>query len=186
MNYPNVFDLIAEVSQKAGVRLILIGGFAVNACGAARNTQDVDFLITEADYHKLKGLLSAQGYEETVRTDVFVKQACRDRDAMPIDFLFVDSHTFESIWREGKKGTVSGHSFMMPSLLHLIALKLHAIKQGSKDRVWKDLPDIVNLVISNRMDVLSPDFKEVCRKYGPEGIFQKILELSRGGPDGRS
>ena len=186
MNYPTVFDLIAEVTQASGVRLILIGGFAINAYGVARNTLDVDFLISEADYQKLTDPLSAQGYKESVRTDVFVKYEHKDRGAMPIDLLFVDPNTFEMIWRGGGESTISGHRFKTPSLLHLIALKLHAIKKGSKDRVWKDLPDIINLVIANRMDVSSSDFVEICRKFGPEGIHQKIQEASRGDFDGRS
>ena len=185
MNYSTVFDLIAGIAQEMGVRLILIGGFAVNALGYARNTLDVDFLISEEDYRKLKGPLSAQGYAEIVRTDVFAKQVHKDRESMPIDLLFVDPNTFEMIWLGGGEATVSGHRFKMPSLLHLIALKLHAIKQGSKDRVWKDLPDIINLVIANRVDVSSSDFIEICSKFGPEGIHQKIKEASRGGFSGR-
>lgn len=177
---------MAREAQATGVRFILIGGFAVNAYGVARNTLDVDFLISEADYLKLKGPLSSQGYEEIVRTDFFAKQSHKAREAMPIDLLFVDPNTFEMIWLDGGEATVSGHQFKTPSLLHLIALKLHAIKQGSKDRVWKDLPDIINLVIANRMDVSSSDFVEICRKFGPEGIHQKIQEASYGDFDGRS
>ncbi len=186
MTYPTVFDLIAHVAQETGARLILIGGFAINAYGVARNTLDVDFLISEADYKKLKDPLFAQGYEETVRTEVFVKHEHKDRGAMPIDLLFVDPNTFEMIWRGGGEVTISGHRFKTPSLLHLIALKLHAIKKGSKDRVWKDLPDIINLVIANGMDVSSSDFVEICHKFGPDGIHQKIQEASRGGFGGRS
>ena len=186
MNCPTVFDLIAHVAQETGARLILIGGFAINAYGVARNTLDVDFLISEADYQKLKGPLLAQGYEETVRTEVFVKQTHKDRGAMPIDLLFVDPNTFEMIWRGGGETTISGHKFKTPSLLHLIALKLHAIKKGSKDRFWKDLPDIINLVVANRMDVSSSNFVEICRKFGPEGIHQKIQEATQGGLDGKS
>ncbi|MFH0984160.1 MAG: nucleotidyltransferase [Candidatus Omnitrophota bacterium] len=186
MNYPTVFDLLDNAVQELGVRLILIGGFAVNAFGVGRNTQDVDFLILETDYLKLKDFLLAQGYEEVVRTDVFAKQTAKDRYAMPVDFLFTDPHTFEMIFRDSVGTTISGHAFKTPSLLHLVALKLHAIKKGSKDRVWKDLPDIINMVIANRIDTDSSDFMEICRKFGPEGIHQRIQEASRRGPDGRS
>jgi len=186
MRSSSVFNLIAEAVQASGVRLILIGGFAVNAYGYARNTLDVDFLITETDYIKLQSILLARGYKETARTEVFAKHASADQEDMPVDLLFVDPSTFEMIWAGGGETTVSGFGFKTPSLLHLIALKLHAIKQGSKDRVWKDLPDIMNLVIANRMDVASADFSEICRKFGPEGIHQKIQELSRGGSDGRA
>ena len=41
MNSPTVFDLMADAARQANVQLILIGGFAVNAYGYARNTLDV-------------------------------------------------------------------------------------------------------------------------------------------------
>jgi len=186
MNSPTIFDLLANAVQDADVRLILIGGFAINAYGVARNTQDIDFLITESDYGKLRPLLLAQKYDETVRTDIFAKQTPKDRDGMPVDFLFVDPATFELIWRNGAEKTISGHGFRAPSLLHLIALKLHAINKGSKDRVWKDLPDIINLIIANKIDIYSSDFKEICLKFGPAGIHQKIQEASGGGWNGKS
>jgi predicted nucleotidyltransferase len=186
MNEPTVFDLISSASRETGARVILIGGFAVNSHGVARNTKDVDFLITDKDYGAIKEALVASGFEETVRTDVFAKQSLDGQDAMPVDFLFIDPNTFESMWNSGKTAMISGHEFKVASLMNLIALKLHAVKQGSKDRVWRDLPDIINLVISNRIDVASPDFVAICRKYGPAGIYEKILDLSRGGVDGRS
>lgn len=186
MDDANIFKLIAETAEKAGIRLILIGGFAVNAYDFARNTRDIDFLITDEDYQKLSKVLSLSGYEESVRTSVFAKQLLKNTDAMPVDFLFVDLKTFDSMWHSGKDTTLSGRKFRMPSLLHLIALKLHAIKKGSKDRAWKDLPDIINLIKANRIDISASDFEDICLKYGPDGILQKIRELIRGGLDGRS
>ncbi len=180
MNYSTVFDLIAEAAQKAGARLILIGGFAVNAYHYARNTKDVDFLTTDEDYPKIARFLSLSGFRESVKTDVFVKQVFENAEGMPIDFLFVDPDTFESIWKDGTETVLSGKIFRMPSLFHLIALKLHAIKQGSKDRAWKDIPDILNLIEANRIDIRSFDFVEVCRKYGPKGIYEDILKMCTG------
>ena len=186
MDHPDVFDSIAQAARKAGVRLILIGGFAVNAYDYARNTRDIDFLTTEDDYAKITRVLSPLGYEESVRTDVFAKQVSKNK-TMPADFLFVDPATFESIWRGGKDTTVSGCSFRLPSLLHLIALKLHAVKQGSKDRAWKDIPDIVNLITANKFDTAATDFKGICQKYGLDGIYQEILKMcSEKRNDGRS
>ena len=184
MEKPTVFDLVAKAAAETGARLILIGGFAVNEYGYARNTQDVDFLATDEDYQKLAGVLSASGYEESAKTKVFAKQTVKGMDGLPADFLFVDPETIDRMWRDGRDVTVSGHRFRICSLLHLIALKLHAIKQGSKDRAWKDIPDILNLIRANGMDAGSPDLKSVCQKFGPEGIYHEILKLSKAGQHG--
>lgn len=185
----NIFHLIGDAAKKARVRLILIGGFAVNLYHYARNTRDVDFLVTEENYQKLSKILAVSGYEELVRTNVFAKQQLKNPKAMPIDFLFVDDHTFELIWTHGKAGVFSdpqNHFLRIPSLLHLMALKLHAMKQGSKDRVWKDLPDIINLIKANRFDIQSPDFQRICQQYGPEGVYATIMEMTSGEHNGRS
>jgi hypothetical protein len=186
MEYPTVFDLIANAAKQANVRLILIGGFAVNAYGIARNTRDVDFLTTDEAYPQLREVLARSGYEEDARSDVCAKLRHKDPQAMPVDFVFVDAETFSAIWKSSRDSVASGHTFKVPSLLHLIALKMHAIKKGSKDRVWRDLPDIINLVTANQIDVSSPEFLGVCRRFGPEGIHQKIQDACRGDSDGRS
>lgn len=185
MDEKNIFQLIAQASQKTGARLLLIGGFAVNAYNYARNTRDVDFLVSDDDYRKISVVLASSGYEESVRTQVFAKQVSKGVGAMPVDFLFVDESTFELIWRAGREATLSGRRFRLPSLIHLIALKLHAIKQGSKDRAWKDIPDIMNLIRANKLDTSSADFKMVCQKFGPEGIYQEILKMNSAKGDGK-
>ena len=186
MNDPTIFDIIAEAARKADVRLILIGGFAVNAYNYARNTKDIDFLTTDEDYRKLSEVLSLSGYEESLRTEVFAKRTRKGTKDLPVDFLFVDPSTFEIIWRGGQEAIFFGHKFRLPSLLHLMALKLHAVKQGTKNRSWKDIPDILNLIEANGIDVHAPAFIEICHKYGPEGIHSEILKMLAGGENGRS
>ena len=57
-----------------------------------------------------------------------------------------------------------------------LALKLHSIKYNQKIRLIRDLPDIINLVIINKINVKENQFKEMCLKYGTQDIYQKILE----------
>lgn len=186
MGNSNVFEIIATAARKGDVRLLLIGGFAVNAYHYARNTKDIDFLTTDEGYRKLSETFSAAGYEESVRTDVFAKRVSKDSEAMPVDFLFVDPKTFEVIWRDSKDINILGQKLRIPSLMHLVALKLHAVKRGSKDRSWKDIPDILNLIVANGVDVGSSEFKEICLKYGPDGIYLELLKLNGEGQRGRS
>ena len=84
--------------------------------------------------------------------------------------------TRKKIIEDGKKTEVVGEKLIIPSIDHLIALKLHAIKHNQKNRIWKDLPDVISLIKMNHMDCRKKAFKELCLKYGSSEIYQTILK----------
>lgn len=182
MEHPTVFDHIAEASQKAGVRLILIGGFAVNAHGVARHTQDVDFLIDENEYSVFHDHFSSLGYQEIFRNNLFSRFENKASGVMPVDVLFLDDKTFKSIWDKGMEARMHGHVFRTPSLNHLIALKLHALKQGGERREWKDLDDIFKLVSENKFGM--KELHELCQKFGPSDAYEMILRKYKSDQNG--
>jgi hypothetical protein len=89
--------------------------------------------------------------------------------------MIVDETTRAKIVKEGKEIDVVGERLIIPSINHLIALKLHAIKSNPNNRLWKDLPDIINLIKMNKIDFKSSDFKNLCLKYGNEELYKNIL-----------
>jgi predicted nucleotidyltransferase len=95
---------------------------------------------------------------------------------MDIDFMFVDGETLAKIIKDSQKTNIAGCEFMVPSLEHLIALKLHAVKYNPKLRLIKDIPDIINLIRINKMDAKNERFKELCLKYGTQELYQEILD----------
>jgi len=177
MGYENVFQLISEISQKTGVSFILIGGFAVNYYKYTRQTVDVDFLIEEENFQRILGLLEKAGYKLDYCQQAFARLIpTKNSLLMDIDFMFVDEDTFAKIIKDSQKTNIAGCDFRVPSLEHLIALKLHAVRYNPKLRLAKDIPDIINLIRINKVDVKSEKFKELCLKYGTQEIYQKILE----------
>lgn len=174
MDYSKAFHLVARASKKSAVPCILIGGFAVNFYKVTRGTRDVDFLMTKDDFKKIEKTLIEAGYAEDFATNVAVRMS-NARDAMDIDFMIVDEATRDKILQEGQKTTIAGTDLVIPSLNHLIALKLHAIRYGSKTRMWKDLPDIIDLIKINKIDFESTGFKDICLKFGTEEIYKNIL-----------
>ena len=176
MNYPSVFHLIAAVSKKTGISCILIGGFAVNYYKVTRQTADVDFLITKEDFEKIAPLLEKAGYKRDFVQEVFIRLKSNRFYLMDIDFMFVDKETLSKIIKGGKKISIGGKEFMVPSLNNLIALKLHSLKYNLKIRENKDLPDIVNMIRINGVNCKSTGFRQLCLKYGTEEIYHKILE----------
>lgn len=175
MDYAKAFHIVAKASKEAAVPCVLIGGFAINFYRVTRNTLDIDFLITKEDFIKIKKALVAAGYAEEFATDVAIRFSNK-KDALDIDFMIVDNLTREKIIEDGKAAEVVGEKLIIPSINHLIALKLHAIKHNRKSRTWKDLPDIIKLIQMNKINCKDKAFKDLCLKYGNEEIYQTIVK----------
>ncbi len=177
MAYLSVFHLLSDIFKKTGVSAILVEGFAVNHYGYARQTADVDFLIGVNDLSKIKTLLEIEGYKEISSQKMFSRFRSDKGDFIDIDLLFADGNTMAKMLKAGRKIDISGQKFTVPALLHLIAMKAHAIRNnpGLAERI--DMQDIINLVKINNIDVKSKDFKEVCLKFGTEDIYKQILDI---------
>lgn len=174
MDYSKAFHLVANASKKSAVPCVLIGGFAINFYKVTRNTLDVDFLTTKDDFEKIKSALMDVGYVENFATDVAIRMSGKS-GTIDIDFMIVDEATRAKIIETGKTIEVVGEKMIIPSVEHLIALKLHAIKNNFKNRMFKDLPDVIKLTKVNNIDFKSSDFKNLCMKYGNEEIYKNIL-----------
>src|SRR3989338_4225588 len=72
MPYPTIFHLISAITNKEGVRCVLIGGFAVNYYKVTRQTIDVDFLTTKEDFNKISDLLKKAGFELGYSKETFI------------------------------------------------------------------------------------------------------------------
>ncbi len=179
MDDRSVFHLISDVTHEEGVSCVLIGGFAVNHYRVTRQTADVDFLITKEDFDKISGLLKKAGYKKALSQENFVQLQSNRLSLLDVDFMFVDQETFKKIMKEGERFKIVDQTFVVPSLHHLIALKLHSIKHNPKLRLARDLPDIINLVRINEVNVKDKKFKELCLKYGTTEAYDKIVEAAQ-------
>lgn len=179
MKYPTAVHLISGILKRNNIPAVLIGGFAVRKYCTERQTVDIDFMIKEEDYEKILVELNGEGYYEHEHNDTFAKVRTNSNYLIDMDFMFVDAETFDKIIKDGEKSELSGQIFIVPSLRNLIALKLHAIKNNMKVREFKDIPDIINMIRQNNMDINSDELKELCLKYGTKEIYDKILKISR-------
>lgn len=176
MSHPSLFQFIAETTNAAGVRCVLIGGFAVNYYKVTRQTVDVDFLITREGFDRIRGALEKGGFTLEACEDVFARLTGGKSYVMDLDFLFVDEATLDKVIAGGREVAIGGQAFIIPSLETVIALKLHAIKNNVSARMFRDLPDVINLIRANKIDHASKAFRELCLKYGSEELYQKIQE----------
>ena len=175
MKYPTVFHLISAVSRDTGASCVLIGGFAVNYYKVTRQTADIDFLITADDFKKIVNLLKKEGYKEDYSQEVFTRLTTDSDYLVDLDFMFVDDKTLSKVIDEGSEIEIAKQKFIVPSLNHLIALKLHSIKNNPKLRKEKDLPDIIELIKANKVDIKNNDFKNICLTYGTQDLYEEIL-----------
>ncbi len=175
MKYPTLFHLISAAVEEKKVSCVLIGGFAVNYYKVSRYTAVLDFLITKDDFKKILVLLEQEGYRQGYGHEVFSRLRTESDYLLDIDFMFVDRETLDKIIKDASQIYIAGEKFLVPSLEHLIALKLHAIKHNPEVREDRDLPDIVNMARSNGLDTESPGFKKLCLQYGTQELYDKIV-----------
>ena len=176
MKHQTVFHLISSALKEKNVACVMIGGFAVNYYKVTRQTADVDFLITKEDFKKIRALLEKEGYKQDYSQDFFIRLKSNSFYLMDLDFMFVDEETLEKIIKKAKKMHIAKLEFLVPSVEHLIALKLHSIKHNPKLRKNKDLPDIINLINVNKVNVKNKAFKKMCLKYGTKDLYNDILK----------
>ena len=155
---------------------ILVGGWAVNHLGFPRTTIDFDFMILEDEFSTVFNAMSKVGFEMAVRTNLYARFKYDENNILPyIDCLFADEGTYNKIVSDGKKVDIFGTEFILPTAMHIIAMKLHAVKHGEKHRFAKDYNDILALIEIHSIDT-SPKskFAEMCNKYATGEIYRRI------------
>lgn len=168
-----VFEIICGGLEARNVAALLIGGHALPAFGVARQTVDVDYLMVDSDSMVLHTILTKAGYKETERTENFIRYSHSSVYFMDVDVILVDRGTFEKMLQRSFVYKIGAVSMRIPCLIHLIALKLHAIKNNPK-RELRDLSDIVELLRNNQGEIGKGELKATCMRYGPKGIYAKL------------
>ena len=157
------------------VPFLLIGGMALPAFDVVRQTIDVDLLIATESENALQEVLLAEEYAEVGRTENFVRYASSSIYHSDVDVLLVDQNTFQKMLAESHSFDTGRASFKVPCALHMIMLKLHAMK-NNKGREIKDLGDVVEILRNSRDLIDDKDLDDICSRYGPEGVYSKIKD----------
>jgi Uncharacterised nucleotidyltransferase len=170
------FEAIHTAFNEAGIKPILVGGWAMNLLGHTRNTLDLDLMILETDVDKLHSCLENAGFQLLFKNpELFAKYKYSDEKVFELDILFTDVITYKKLKSDSSKTNVGEIDCLLPSPMSLIAMKLHSIKNNFETRFPKDFPDIIALGDLYKIDVSSDTFKEHCLKFGNEKIYNLIL-----------
>ena len=177
MEAPNSIEL-AAVARSEGLEPILVGGNAVNLYAYLRTTFDVDLLVLETHRKMWTDFFEKRGYEIFHATDNFIRMrfAADATGALPVDLMLADAATFEKI-REKSQARDVGHGVQIaiPHPLHLIAMKLHALRSAHRVERGTDLGDIRHLIASEKIDPASSEFRDILTRYASEPIQAKLL-----------
>ena len=168
------FATIHEEAASRKLRFLVIGGLAVNHYGYSRETSDLDFFISQNDRSQWMELLKHFGYSSHNDGGNFIQYNPPAQNAWPVDLLLVQEKTFAPILAASQQADFFGVKTRVPSLEHLIALKLHALKNTRMSRFLKDFLDVEYLIRINQLDIKSKNIHELFEKYGTPDLYDKI------------
>ena len=168
-----------EICNEFDIPYLVIGGFAVIAHGYARDTIDLDLVASEDDRTEWRERLGSQGYQ--LKTDHPVFDQFAPPTGLPdLDIMFLAEETFRQM-HDSRVELDLGQGVKSATLTleHLLALKLHAVKNCHQIRKLKDLNDIIMLVDANRVDVADDKWRKFFLKYGTEELYETIERTTR-------
>lgn len=125
----NLRDYVEIAFQEPAFRFLIIGGCAVAAHGHGRATFDVDFLACNEDREQWRQRLQRHQFQVVCETSSFAQFSPPDRST-GLDVMFVAAPTFEQFWAAAEERKFETTAARFPSLDHLLALKLHVLRQG--------------------------------------------------------
>jgi hypothetical protein len=168
------FAHVAEEAARNGLQFLVIGGHAVVHHHYSRTTEDTDILVSSEDREAWKRLAERLRLKVFHDGGTFLQLSPIELTAWRLDLMLVNAATFAKMAGASVTGTLEGHAVRVPSLDHLLALKFHALKNPHGIRVLKDMDDVINLIMNNRVDVKTPEFRELVTKYGTAELYEQI------------
>ena len=165
---------IAKSAGDAGIAFLVIGGYAVFAHGYLRTTDDLDLMVQRRHRAQLSRLMGDLGMSVKHEADTFLQFDPPDKAGMEVDLMFVSEDVFARLEQASIEEQVEGTRVRVVALLHLIALKCHALQHSKSWRRLKDLDDLVQLILINRLDLNEPELRATILKHGNTEIYEKL------------
>jgi hypothetical protein len=169
-------DFVQLAGQAPSLQFLVIGGYAVAAHGHTRPTFDIDFLARQADREAWIKRLATAGFQVINSSPAFI-QFSHPGGGHPFDLMLVAETTFEGMRAEALLFGFGDVSAPIPALDHLLALKLHALKQAAAGRTSKDAEDVEILARRHKLDLREPRYEKLFLKYASREIYETFLRI---------
>ncbi len=170
-------DFIALGKQDPPLRFLVIGGYAVLVHGHSRFTNDFDMMVRRTDSEAWIERIKAAGMTLFARTQTFAQFSQPRGEGL--DLMFATDETFEELWKSSIESSFDSSKARLPSLDHLLALKLHALKHTQPHRTAKDMEDLEVLVLRNDIPLESDRYRNLFLKYGNQHIYDTLKRILR-------
>ena len=170
----SVLRTISQKAGEAGLPLLLIGGYAVMAHGFVRATDDLDLLVQGSRRDQWRRLLEGLGMSVFREMPAFMQFNPPPGGRLPVDLMFVADEVIERMQADAEQAGVEDVSLGIVSLLHVFALKCHAIRHGKPIRRVKDTEDLIQLAIINHLDLNEPELRATILKHGNQELYEKL------------
>lgn len=166
------FKILAEAQEALGMRLLIVGGFAVNAHGFTRFTADLDCLIVADSLPALEAVFLAAGFKRYPGSNVSAVFENPHSRPSTVDVLLVNGATFERMWPERVSAQFDGQMFSIPTVEHIFAMKFHSVRSNAK-RWGKDLRDLHELVRAHPDVCTREKVTAWCQQFGPQDVARQ-------------
>ena len=170
-----LFESLNVEAKRRNLRCVVIGGLAVNLYGHSRDTGDLDLLVLADARQEWLRLFQELGYSIYQDGGVFIQLSPPAQGAWPVDLMLVRSATFTMIVTDAVEKDIYGYRMSIPSLEHLLALKIHALSHSHVGRFMKDFMDVENLIRVNGLNVRDEKFRRLFDKYGSVELYEKVI-----------
>ena len=144
------------------------------AHGFVRATDDLDLLVQRSRRADWRQLLEELGMRVFREAPAFMQFEPPPNAKLPVDLMLVGEDVYERMRTRAEPAVVGGVSIGVVSLLHLFALKCHAIQHGKPLRRLKDTEDLIQLIGINHLDLNEPELRATILKHGNQELYEKL------------
>jgi hypothetical protein len=177
----NELAIIASSAELHGISFLLGGGHAVITHGFPRSTFDLDLIVRREDREKWLQVAREMGYELFREGTAFIQFNAPNAESFPLDLMLVNESTFSKLQADAVAAPSSVEGVWVVSLMHLLALKCHAIKHGHAGRIVKDAEDVIRLIQNNKIDPEAQEIRELFHKHGTRELYEKVRKACQAG-----
>ena len=157
----SLLQTISQSAAGAGLPFLVIGGYAVMAHGFVRATDDLDLLVQGCRREQWRQLLEGMGM-----------RVLREASA----FMQFDPPPSGRMQADAKPACAEGAGFGVVSLLHLIALKCHALHHTKHLRRLKDMEGVIQLITLNGLRLNDPQVRTIILKHGSQQLYERLQQ----------
>jgi len=150
VNFALILKFLIENFTREKIDFALMGGFALQAVGVTRTTQDIDLLVLSEASPKIKDIMLKHRYELLYESKEVLNFTSKDFELGKVDFLLAHRKYTLAMLKRAKEEPVFDGKFKVKVLRaeDQIGLKVQASSNNPK-RLHKDMSDIRMILENN-------------------------------------